>query len=96
MNTIQIHKALTKQVKFFQVVYPIDLLTSTLIIPSLIVINLDKHYMLGSHWVAVFFPSLDTLNILIHTVYRLSSMKSQHTYSAIQFLGHLIATDYRA
>ena len=53
MNTIQIDKVLTKYVKYFQGVYPIDLLTSTLIKPSIIVISLDKHYMPGSHWVAV-------------------------------------------
>jgi len=53
MNTIQIDKVLTKNVKYFQVLYPIDLLPSTLIKPSIIVISLDKHYMPGSHWVAV-------------------------------------------
>jgi len=52
MNTIQI-KVLTKHVKYFQGVYPIDLFPSTLIKPSIIVINLDKHYMSGSNWVAV-------------------------------------------
>ena len=55
MNTIQISNALTKHVKYFQGVYPIDLLPSTLMKPSIIVINLDKHYMSGSHWVAVCF-----------------------------------------
>jgi hypothetical protein len=55
MNTLQIHKVLTKHVTYFQGVYPIDLLPSTLIKPSIIVINLDKHYMPGSHWVAVCF-----------------------------------------
>ena len=55
MNTIQINKVLTKHVKYFQGVYPIDLLPSTIIKPSIIVINLDKHYMPGSHWVALCF-----------------------------------------
>jgi len=55
MNALQIHKVLTKHVKYFQGVYPLDLLTSTLIKLSIIVINLDKHYMPGSHWVAVCF-----------------------------------------
>jgi len=55
MNSIQIYKVLTKHVKYFQGVYPIDLLPSTLIKPSIIVINLDKHYVSGSHWVAVCF-----------------------------------------
>lgn len=53
MNTIQINKVLTKHVKYFQGVYPIDLLPSTIIKPSIIIINLDKHYMPGSHWVAL-------------------------------------------
>jgi len=55
MNSIQIHKVLTKHVKYFQGVYPVDLLPSTLIKPSIILINLNKHYMPGSHWVAICF-----------------------------------------
>jgi hypothetical protein len=55
MNTIQIDKVLTKHVEYFHGVYPIDILPSTLIKPSIIVINLDKHYMPGSHWVALCF-----------------------------------------
>ena len=55
MNSIQISKVLTKHLKYFQGVYPIDLLPSTIIKPSIIVINLDKHYMPGSHLVAVCF-----------------------------------------
>ena len=55
MNTVQIHKILSKHVKYFQGVYSIDLLPSTLIKPAIIVINLDKHYMPGSHWVAACF-----------------------------------------
>jgi len=57
MNTIQINKALAKHVRYFQGVYPIDLLPSTLIKPSIIVINLDKHYMPCSNWVAVRFSN---------------------------------------
>jgi hypothetical protein len=53
MNTTQIHKVLSKHVKYFQGVYPKDRLPSTLIEHSIIVVNLDKHYMPGSHWVAV-------------------------------------------
>jgi len=48
-------KFLTKHVKYFLGVYSIDLLPSTLIQPLIIVINLDKHYMPGSHWVAFCF-----------------------------------------
>jgi len=55
MNTIQIHKLLTKYVNYFQGVYPLDLLPSTLIKPAITVINLDKYYMPGSHWLAVCF-----------------------------------------
>jgi hypothetical protein len=55
MNTLQICKVLTKHVEYFQGVYPIDLLPSTLVKPSIIVIKLDKHYMPGSHWVAICF-----------------------------------------
>jgi len=55
MNTIQIHKVLTKHLNNFQGVYPFNLLPSTLMKPSIIVINLDKHYMPGSHRVAVCF-----------------------------------------
>ena len=55
MNTTQIGKDLTKHVDYFQGVYPIDLLPSTLIKPSIIVINLNKHYMSGSYWVALCF-----------------------------------------
>jgi len=50
MNSILISKVLIKHVKYFQVVYPVDLLPSTLIKPSVIVINLDKRYMPGSYW----------------------------------------------
>ena len=53
MNTIEIDKVLSKHIKYFQEVYPIDLLPSTLIKPSIIVINHDKHYMPGSHWLDV-------------------------------------------
>jgi len=55
MNTIQISKVLTKHVKYSRGVYPIDILPSTLMKPSIIVINLDKYYMSGSHWVAICF-----------------------------------------
>ena len=55
MNSIQIHKVITKHVKYFQGLYLIDILPSTLIKPSKIVINIDKYYMPLSHWVAVYF-----------------------------------------
>jgi hypothetical protein len=55
MNYIQIHKVLTKHVIYFQGVYPKDLLPPTLIKPSINVIKFEKHYLPGSHWVAVCF-----------------------------------------
>jgi len=55
MNTMQISKVLTKHVEYFQGVYPIDLLPSTFIKPSIIVIYLDKHYMPCSHRVGLYF-----------------------------------------
>ena len=57
MNIVQIHKVLTKHVKCFQGLYPLDLLPSTLIKPSIIVVNLGRHYMPGSHCVAVCFSN---------------------------------------
>ena len=50
MNTRQISKVLTKHVEYFQGDYSIDLFPLTFI-----VIYLDKHYMPGSHWVALCF-----------------------------------------
>ena len=55
MNTIQINRVLRKHVKYFQEVYPIHLLPVTLLKPSIVLFNLDKHYIPGSHWVAVCF-----------------------------------------
>jgi hypothetical protein len=53
MNTTQIDKVLSKYVKYFQGVYLIDLLPSTLIKHSIFVVKLIKHYMPRSHGVAV-------------------------------------------
>ena len=46
---------LSKHIKYFQGVYPLDLLPSTLTKSCIIIINLDKLYMPGSHWVAICF-----------------------------------------
>jgi hypothetical protein len=51
-RSIQINRVLTKHVKYFQGVYPIDLLASLIVKPAIIV-TLDKHYMPCSHWVAI-------------------------------------------
>ena len=55
MNSMQISKVLTIYLEYFQGVSSIDLLPSTLIKPSIIVINLYKHYMPGLHRVALCF-----------------------------------------
>ena len=55
MNGIQIHKVLTKHLKYFQGVYPLDHLPSTIIKTAIIVIKHVKHYTPGSHWLAVCF-----------------------------------------
>jgi hypothetical protein len=55
MNSIHIQKILTKHVKYFHWVYSINLLPSTLIEPSIIVINLDNNDMPRLHWVAICF-----------------------------------------
>jgi hypothetical protein len=61
---------LTTHVKYFEGVYPVDLLPETITNPANIVVNLDEHYMLGSHWVAL-SPTLVTLNILTTLEYHL-------------------------
>ena len=53
MNTTQIDEVLSKYVKYFEGLYPIDILLSTLTKPSIIVINVDKYYMPGSNSLAV-------------------------------------------
>jgi hypothetical protein len=95
MNTIQINKVLTKHVKYFQGFYPVDLLQSTLIKPSIIVITLNKHYIPGSHWVAVCFSDFEYAEYF--DVYGLPPHKLEivNASSATQFLGLLTATDYR-
>jgi hypothetical protein len=55
MNTTQMDRVLSKYVKYFQGVYPIDLLPSTINKPAIIIVNLDKNYLPGSHWVALCF-----------------------------------------
>ena len=89
MNNIQINKFLTKHVKYFQGVYPIDLLPSTLTTPSVIVINLDKHYMPGSLCVAVCISESGYSYVLIRTVCHPTISKSWHSCSATQSPGHL-------
>jgi hypothetical protein len=84
MNTIQVNKVLIKHVEYFQGFYPIDLLPSTLTKPSIMFINLDKHYMPGSHWVAVCFSCsgyaeyFDSCGLL---TYKLEIMAYLHRHS---------------
>jgi len=95
MNTIHIIKVLTKPVKHFQGFCSIDLLTHTLIKPWIIVNYLDKHYMPGSHWVAVCVS--DSGYVEYFDLYGLppTSSKSWHSCNANLLLGHSIATRYR-
>jgi hypothetical protein len=55
MNTTQTDRVSSKHVKYFQGVYPIDLLPSTVTKPAIIIVNLDKHYLPVYHWVALCF-----------------------------------------
>ena len=93
MNTLQIYNVLTKYVKYLEGVYPLDLLPSTLIKSSIIVINLNKHYMPVSNWIAVSISDSVKPNLLIRADYNHSNLKSWYTCSTPQFRGHLTATD---
>ena len=57
LYTIQINRILSKHLNYFQEVYPIDLLLSTLLNPSIIVINLSKNYISGSHCLDLCFSN---------------------------------------
>jgi len=59
MCTIQINRILPKHLNYFQEVYPIDLLLSILLNPSIIVINLSKNYirLSGSHYLDLCFSN---------------------------------------
>ena len=52
LNTIQIRQALQREETFIGV-YPIDLIPTTTRVPCTLVINLDRHFLDGSHWVAL-------------------------------------------
>jgi hypothetical protein len=52
MNTLQIERILTKHVKYFQGVYPVDLLPQTLTKPAIIIVNLDEHYQISDRGMA--------------------------------------------
>jgi hypothetical protein len=54
MNTSQIDRVLKRHLIYFQGVYPIDLLPSAFSKPAIFVVNL-KHYLPGSHWIALCF-----------------------------------------
>jgi len=55
--TIQINRILSKYLNYFQEVYSISLLLSTLLNPSMIVINLSKNYISGSHCLNLCFSN---------------------------------------
>jgi len=52
---VEIYNVLTKYVNDMHGVYPLDLSSSTLIKPAIIVTNFHKTYIPGSQWVAVGF-----------------------------------------
>ena len=56
MNFIQISN-LMNPVEFirkcFKGVYPIDLIPENLVYPSIIVVNQDTSYQVGSHWIVI-------------------------------------------
>jgi hypothetical protein len=68
MNTIEINRVLTKEVKYFQGVYPLYLLPSTITKPAVIIVSLNKHYMPGSHLVALYFSDSGCADISIPMV----------------------------
>lgn len=60
MNTTQIKHAL-RNVPSFAGVYPSDMLPAVVVNkPSIYIINIDPHYLSGSHWVAVYFKNQST------------------------------------
>jgi len=95
MNTIQIQKVLSKRVKYFQGVYPVYILPSTIIKLSVTALTLISIICPVCIWYLSVFPTLVAPNILIRTNYHHSKLRSWLTYSATQYLGHLNATDCR-
>ena len=95
MNIIQIAKVVTKYVKNFQDVYPIDLLSSTLIKPSLISIKFDKFYMPNLHWVAVSISDSGYAEYFDSYGLPPYNVEIIPLRIAIQFFGHLNATEYK-
>lgn len=53
MDSLDIYKALSKSVKHFKGVFPLDKLPSSFSLPAIFVINLDTHKQPGSHWIAI-------------------------------------------
>ena len=62
MNSIQISKFMNQD-KFirnrFKGVYPIDLIPGDLTPPSIIVVNLDRSYEKGSHWIVLHYNDIE-------------------------------------
>jgi len=59
MYTIQINRILFKHLNYFQEVYPVDLLLSTLLTHIIIVINLSKNYISCSHCLDLCFRNTE-------------------------------------
>ena len=56
MNSIQISKLMNQDEfirKRFKGVYPLDLIPENLPYPSIIVVNQDRSYQVGSHWIVI-------------------------------------------
>jgi hypothetical protein len=77
MNTLQIHRVLSKHVKYFLGVYPADILSQSLKKFAIIVVNLDEHYKPGSYWVAACFS--DTSHAEYFDPYGLPPLKGKIT-----------------
>jgi len=95
MNITQIEKVSSKHEKYYQGVYPIDILQSTLIKTSIFAIKLDKNYMPDSHLVAVcisesrYAESFDSFG-QPHYKFEIMALLKRHLIS-----WNSTATDYR-
>ena len=69
MNSIQISNLMNQDEyirRHFKGVYPIDLIPENLVYPSIIVVNQDKSYQVGSHWIVIHHIDREKKIILFH------------------------------
>ena len=62
MNSMQISRFMNQDKfirKRFKGVYPIDLIPGDLTPPSIIVVNLDRSYEKGSHWIVLHYNDIE-------------------------------------